>query len=54
MPSATWTLHQSNQQFQQILNVLEREEERAELLRGVLEAQEEAVANRLAEAPTKP
>ena len=45
---ATWILRRSNQQFQQVLNILEREEECAKLLRGVPEVQEEVVINRLA------
>ena len=46
--ATAWALHRSNQQYQQVLGVLEREEERAELLRGVLKVQEEVVLNRLA------
>ena len=52
--STAWVLCWSNQQYQQVLFVLEREEERAELLRGVLEAQQEVAVNRLAQAPARP
>ena len=52
--ATAWALHRSNQQYQQVLGVLEREEERAELLRGVPKVQEEAVVNRLAQAPARP
>ena len=48
LAATTWRLRRSGQQYQQVLVVLEREEERAELLRGVPEVQEEAVVNRLA------
>ena len=54
LTSAACALHISNQQYQQVLNVLEREEERVELLRAVPEVQEEAIVNRLAQAPTRP
>lgn len=51
---AAWTLRQNHQQFQQMLNFLEREEEHVELLRGMPEVKEEVVVNRLAEAPMRP
>ena len=40
LTSTAWELCRINQQFQQVLIVLEREEECAKLLRGVLEDQE--------------
>ena len=54
MAATTWKLRRSGQQYQQVLIVLEREEERDKLLRGVPEFQEEVVVNRLAQAPVRP
>ena len=52
--ATAWTLCRSNLQYQQVLGILEREEERAKFLRGVLEVQEEALVNRLAQATARP
>ena len=52
--ATAWRLRRSGQQYQQVLVVLEREEERAELLRGVPEVQEATVVDRLAQAPVRP
>lgn len=54
LAATAWRVRRSGQQYQQILVVLEREEERAELLRGVPRIQEAAVVNRLAQAPARP
>ena len=54
LAATTWKLSRSGQQYQHVLVVLEREEERVELLRGVLEVQEEVVINRLAQASARP
>ena len=54
LAATAWRLHRSGQQYQHILVILEREEERDELLRGAPKVQEEAVVNRLVQAPTRP
>ena len=54
LATTAWQVRRSGQQYQQVLVVLEREEEIAELLRGVPEVQEAAIVNRLAQAPAKP
>lgn len=54
LTSAILTLRQNNQQFQQVLNFLERGEEHVKLLSGVPKVQEEAVVNRLIQAPARP
>ena len=54
LAAIAWRLRSSGQQYQQVLVVLEREEERAKLLRGVLEVQEVEVVDRLAQAPIRP
>ena len=49
-----WKLHRSGEHYQQVLVLLEREEERAELLRGFPEVQEEVVVNRLSQVLARP
>lgn len=54
LSATAWRVCRSGQQYQQVIVVLEREEERAKLLRGVPEVQEVAFVNRLAQAPARP
>ena len=54
LAAIAWKLQKSGQQYQQVLFVLEREEERVELLRGMPKVQEVAVVDRLAQAPVRP
>ena len=54
LAATAWRLRRSNQQYKQVLIVSERKEERARLLRGVPEVQEEVIVNRLGQAPARP
>ena len=51
LSSQAWNLRTSIEQFAQVNRVLEREEERVELIRGVLVTHEEAIVSCLAPRP---
>lgn len=51
LSTQAWKLKTSLEQFNQVNQVLEREVERAELIRGVPIANEEVVVNRLVQRP---
>lgn len=51
LSAQAWKLRASLEQFNQVNQVLEREEERDKLIRGVPVANKEAVVDRLAQRP---